>query len=104
MRDTKDCFRYKADITRLTKANSTIINGLTIYMVKKSWDGKSSSPLYCAYDYATKILLHFDSDKSELIGFLFDKLTPSVIQKIMETTDEEGNRIAEYKNQQTSLF
>ncbi len=82
MKNPIDCFRYEPEIKRLTKANSTIINGLMVYMVKKSHDGKSSSPLYCAYDYRSKILLHFDSDKSKLVNFLYDELSEDVIGKI----------------------
>ena len=69
MRKLEDCFKYQLDIKKLSKANSTAISGRVIYIVKKDHTGKSSK-FFFAYDYETKVQLHFDLDKDKLIEFL----------------------------------
>ncbi len=88
MRDIDKCKVYEPEIKRLTKTNSSIINGKVIYIVKKDWTGKSS-PFFCAYDYQSKVFIHFDKDKNSLIGYLFDKLGTDAIDKLSEKIDSE---------------
>jgi len=60
--------KYKPDIGKLTKANSTVADGRVIYIVKKDSEGKSGKFIpYVAYDYKTRVQLTFDFDKSKLI-------------------------------------
>jgi len=69
MRELDVCFKYQKEIKKLTKANSAMIQDVVIYIVKKDHTG-SSSKFFFAYDYKTKIQLHFHSEKAELIKFL----------------------------------
>ena len=57
--------RYKPEITKITKANSVLVNGRIFYIVKKDEDGIASKS-YCVYDYETKIKVGFFFDKSEI--------------------------------------
>jgi len=54
---------------KLSKANSATIHDRVVYIVKKDHAGKSSS-FFFAYDYVTKIQLHFKDNKQELIDVL----------------------------------
>lgn len=60
---------YQPDIKRLTKNNSTLIQGRVIYIVKKDVNGKALK-VFVAYDYETKVKLAVHQDKEQLIEFL----------------------------------
>jgi hypothetical protein len=72
MRNKEDCFIYEPDIKRVTKANSFIAGGRTVYVVKKSPEGKALKG-YAVYDKDTKILLAYHWDKEYLIKYLQGK-------------------------------
>lgn len=63
---------YQPEIKRLTRANSTIIQGRVVYIVKKNYEGKAYGA-YIAYDYETKIQLDCKLTKEELISSLEEK-------------------------------
>lgn len=69
MRPLRDCLKYQPEIKRLTKSNSTLIDGRVVYVTKKDNEGKSIK-IYMAYDYKTRIQLGGHSDKEFLIDFL----------------------------------
>ena len=69
MNKLEDCFRIKKNFPNLSKANSAVCNGRVIYIIKEDHAGKSSD-FFFAYDYETKIQLHFHEDKDKLIEFL----------------------------------
>jgi hypothetical protein len=72
MLDTEKCFKYEPEIKRVTKANSLMVDGRVVYIVKKDHTGKSIC-LYVAYDKETKIQLGYNEDKQALINYLLDK-------------------------------
>ena len=69
MKSTKQCLVYSGNISRLTKANSCIINGRIIVILKKDYEGKACN-VYVAYDYKTKKQLLFSFNKDDLISKL----------------------------------
>ena len=83
MNNIEDCCRYSLPIKKLTKANSAVINGRVVYIVKKGCDGKPA-PWFCSYDYKTKVMLYFDENREVLIEKLGDMLTDDVIFMIEE--------------------
>lgn len=60
---------YQQEFSKLTKANSCIINGRIIVILKKDYEGKVCS-VYVAYDYKTKKQLLFSFNKDDLISKL----------------------------------
>ena len=60
---------YQQEFSKLTKANSCIINGRIIVILKKDYEGKACSA-YVAYDYKTKKQLLFSFNKDDLISKL----------------------------------
>ena len=72
MRAVEDCFIYKPDISRVTKANSFVASGRIIYVCKKDTEGKAMK-VFNAYDKETKVLLASHWDKEFLMNYLSDK-------------------------------
>ena len=72
MIELNKCFKYSQPISKLTKANSILVDERVIYIVKKDHTGKACG-LYIAYDYETKIQLAFNKKKDELIEYLKSK-------------------------------
>ena len=69
MVELTDCFKYELPIKKLTKSNSIMVDDRVIYIVKKDHTGKASR-FFFAYDYLTKIQLHFKDNKQELVDVL----------------------------------
>lgn len=69
MKSIDECFVLSKNIPKLTKANSAIIQGRVIYIVKENYAGKSSC-FFHGYDFDTKIQLAFHKNKNGLIDFL----------------------------------
>ena len=68
----EDCFVYELEFSKLTKANSVVIDNRIVYIVKKDYRG-SASPFFTAYDYTTKVQILFNKDKKKLIEILKTK-------------------------------
>lgn len=63
------CNIYQGTFSKLTKANSALVNGRVIVILKKQYDGKASD-CYIAYDYKTKKQLTYHFEKDKLIEVL----------------------------------
>ena len=69
MRDISDCKVYGGTVSKLTKANSVVVDGRVIRITKKDYTGKASKS-YIAYDSSSNLQLASHHDKDTLIGFL----------------------------------
>lgn len=62
--------KFDGDIPKLTKSNSTSIQGRAVWITKKDENGKMSKT-YIAYDYLTKVKLAVHvNGKEALIAYL----------------------------------
>jgi hypothetical protein len=61
--------RYEPEISKITKANSVLVNNRLFYIIKKDEDGKACKA-YCVYDYETRIKLGFFWDKTTIVDNL----------------------------------
>ncbi len=79
MLNVENISKAEFDFGKITKANSSVINGRLIYISKKDSSGNQTK-IYIAFDYESKIQLGFYSDKEKLIDMLTRKLDSNILR------------------------
>ena len=81
--------RFSNDIPKLTKANSVVIQGRVVWITKKDERG-TTSKVYLAYDFKTKIKLGVGLNKASLISYI-EKQDFSIIDSIADKINGVSN-------------